>query len=307
LGSDTGGSVRIPASYCGLVGLKATYGLVPLRGILPCVLSLDHCGPMARSVEDSALLLNQVAGYDPLDFTSVEHPREDYVAALGQPVAGFRLGLPVSFFDQLDPEVAAAAAEALGVLRRMTSGAKEIELPATGDTGMDGDGVGIGAEFYAFQEEYFRKNPAGYMPPERRRIEAWAAIHGGNAADYARGLWALQRLRRTIDQTFADVDLLVLPTQRILPPTNADYLREVYNPPAGKAPLTSNCPPFNIYGIPALSLPCGFSRQGLPIGLMIVGPRFSEGRVLALARAYEQATPWRFRRPLLKPTTPVPA
>ena len=307
LGSDTGGSVRIPASYCGLVGLKATYGLVPLRGILPCVVSLDHCGPMTRTVTDAALLLNQIAGYDPLDFTSGEHPREDYVAALRQPVAGLRLGLPASFFDQLDPEVAAAVAEALGVLRRMTRGTKEVELPATAATGMDGGGVGIGAEFYAFQEEYFRKNPGGYMPPERRRIEAWASAHGGYASDYARGLWALQRLRRTIDQTFADVDLLVLPTQRILPPTNADYLRDVYDATPRPAPVTSNCPPFNIYGIPALSLTCGFSRNGLPIGLMIAGPRFAEGRVLALARAYEQATPWRLRRPPLAPATPVPA
>ena len=131
IGTDTGGSIRIPASYCGIVGFKPTYGLVPIRGIVPVAPTYDHCGPLTRTVEDAAILLDQIAGYDRLDITSVDRPREGYHRALPQPVAGFRLGRPMSFFDRLEPDVAAVVREAIAVLGKLTAGVRDVTLPAT--------------------------------------------------------------------------------------------------------------------------------------------------------------------------------
>ena len=307
LGTDTGGSVRQPAAFCNLVGLKPTNGLVPVRGIVPGVLSLDCCGPLTRNVEDAAILLNALAGYDRLDITSVEHAREDYVAALRQPVAGLRLGTPINYFDRLDPEVAGATQKALALLATLTRGTREMSLPPTAPAGMDGGGSGVSAELYAYHEELARHDLPKYMLPERRRLEALAKNHGGDAADYVRGRWALERLRRTIDDAFTDFDLAVMPTERVLPSKLNAYMKEAYDTTPRDPGITfNNCPPFNVYGLPAISIPCGFSGSGLPIGLMIAGPRFSEGRILALARAYEQATDWHRRRPALAPDMPVP-
>jgi aspartyl-tRNA(Asn)/glutamyl-tRNA(Gln) amidotransferase subunit A len=302
LGTDTGGSVRMPASYCGIVGLKPTYGLVPIRGIIPLVLSLDHCGPMARTVADVALMLNAMAGYDKLDITSAEHPREDYVAAMGQPVSGLRLGIPASYFDGLDPEVAAAMDEAIAVLTKLTKGTQDAILPSV--TSMPNLG-GLG-ELLAYHETYVKNAAGKYMLPERRRLEA-ALASPPRAADYVRAKWDLELLRRTIDDRFDGFDLVVCPTQRILPPKLDDLITRAHSTAPANPVVTSNCSPFNIFGLPSISLPCGFSRSGLPIGLMISGPAFSEGKVLALAHAYEQATQWHTRRPPLNSKTPVPA
>lgn len=307
LGTDTGGSVRQPAAYCNLVGLKPTNGLVPIRGIVPGVLSLDCCGPLTRTVEDTALLLNAIAGYDRLDITSTDRPREDYIAALRQPVNGLRLGLPTGYFDRVDPEIARATREALAVLAKLTRSTGEMTFPPTAPAGMDGGGSGVNAELYAYHEEFARHDLPKYMLPQRRRIESLGGTHGGDAADYVRGQWALQRLRRTIDDTFKDFDLAVMPTERDLPPLLNTYIKGTYDTtPRDPGTSFANCPPINVYGIPAISIPCGFSRDGLPIGLMIAGPNFSEGRILALAHAYEQATEWHRRRPALTPDMPVP-
>jgi aspartyl-tRNA(Asn)/glutamyl-tRNA(Gln) amidotransferase subunit A len=291
----------MPASYCGIVGLKPTYGLVPIRGIMPLTLSLDHCGPMTRSVEDNALMLSIMAGYDRLDITSAEHAKEDYLAALKQPIAGFKLGTPVGYFDDLHPEVAKAVEDATAMLAKMTAGTREVTLPAVTDFGNLG---GLG-ETYAYHEEYFKRAPGKYMLPERRRLESIAKDEP-KAADYIRAKWALEKLRRTIDDAFADFDLVVLPTQRILPPLLDDLIKRAHDPKPMDPKVTSNCQPFDVFGIPAISIPCGFSKSGLPIGLMIAGPRFSEGKVLALAQAYERATDWHKRVPTLKPDMPVP-
>lgn len=307
LGTDTGGSVRQPAAYCNLVGLKPTNGLVSIRGIIPGVLSLDTCGPLTRTVEDAALLLNAIAGYDRLDVTSLEHPSEDYVAALRQPVSGLRLGMPTGYFDRLDPEIQRATNEALAVLAKLTHSTREMTLPPTAPAGMDGGGSGVSAELFAYHEEFARHDLPKYMLPQRRRIESLTVTHGGDAADYVRGQWALQRLRRTIDDSFKDVDLIVMPTERDLPAKLNDYIKGTYDTtPRDPGTSFANCPPINVYGIPAISIPCGFSGDGLPIGLMIAGPNFSEGRILALAHAYERATEWTRRRPALSPDMPVP-
>ena len=297
LGTDTGGSIRTPASFCGIVGLKPTYGLVSIRGIIPLTLSLDHCGPMTRTVEDAAVMLNALAGYDKLDIASVEHAKEDYVAALKQPVAGFRVGIArTPFFDLLDADVSKAIEEAIRVLSKLTRSMKEAVLPST-------RGVSLPGETYAYHEEYVSRASGRYMIPTRRALQ-----NGGNAkaADYIRGRWKLELMRRTIDESFQDFDAVVLPTRRRTPRTvDASIKREESDKP--RNPEMENTGQFNVYGIPAISVPCGITSGGLPVGLMIAGPRFSEGKVLALAHAYERATDWHQRKPPLKPDMPVPA
>ena len=296
LGTDTGGSIRTPASYCGIVGLKPTYGLVSIRGIIPLTLSLDHCGPMTRSVQDAALMLNVLAGYDRLDIASVEHGAEDYVGLLNQSVKPLRIGVPrAPFFDHADADVAKLVEDALRVLEKLTAGLSDVVLPSTREIGLPG-------ETYAYHEELFARSAGRYMIPTRRALQ-----NGGNAkaADYVRGRWKLELLRRTIDDSFKAVDLVALPTRRHTPRTvDAAVKREESDKP--RNPELENTGAFNAYGIPAISVPCGYTSSGLPVGLMIAGPRFSEARVLALAHAYERATEWHTRKPPLRPDTPVP-
>ena len=297
LGTDTGGSIRIPAAFCGVVGLKATYGLVPIRGIIPLTFSLDHCGPIVRSVEDAALMLNALAGYDRLDIASVEHAKEDYAAGMKQPVAGFRLGIPrAPFFDLLDADVAKTVEAAIAVLAKMTRGVKDVALPPVRD-------IVLAGEANAYHEEFFARTPEGYQVPTRRGLQNSA---NRKASEYVRARWKLELMRRTIDDSFADFDLVVLPTRRRIPrKIDAALKRERTEKPLN--PERENTGQFNIYGIPAISIPCGFTSGGLPVGLMIAGPRFSEARVLALAHAYERATEWHKRKPPLEPDMPVPA
>ncbi len=296
LGTDTGGSIRTPASYCGIVGLKPTYGLVSIRGIIPLTLSLDHCGPMTRTVRDAAIMLNVLAGYDRLDIASVEHPVEDYVAALDRPVSGFRIGIPrAPFFDHVDADVAKVVEDAIGVLGKLTRSTKDVLLPPTSD-------ITLGGETYAYHEELFGQMSGRYMIPTRRSLQRGA---DAKAAPYVRGRWKLDLLRRTIDEAFRDIDVVVLPTRRRTPRTvDAAIKREETDVP--RNPELENTGAFNVYGIPAISVPCGFTSGGIPVGLMIAGPRFSEGKILALAHAFEQATDWHKRHPPLRPDTPVP-
>src|SRR5712692_4086034 len=208
LGTDTGGSIRTPASYCSVVGLKATYGLVSIRGIIPLTLSLDHCGPIVRTVEDAAILLNVLAGYDKLDIASVEHTKEDYAVAMKQSISGFRLGIPrAPFFDLLDADVAKVVEDAIGVLAKMTRGVKDVTLPSVRD-------IVLAGESNAYHEEFFTRTPERYQIPTRRNLQNNV---NRKASDYVRARWKLDLLRRTIDDSFADFDLVVLPTRRRIP------------------------------------------------------------------------------------------
>ena len=311
LGTDTGGSVRMPAAYCSIVGLKPTYGLVSIRGIIPLTYSLDHCGPMTKTVEDAALMLNSMAGYDSHDVASVEHAKEDYVESMKQPVSGLRLGIPrAPFFDQLDEETAKAAEAAIGVLSKLTRSTAECHLPGTAGF----DALSLGAERLAYHLELFRKNSGRYSLAVRQSLDT--AIKGMNDSatqpctekviDYVTSNWRLISMRKNIDAAFTNFDLVALPTMRITPRTINDSLNREEEPKPREPETVSNCSPFNIFGLPAISIPCGFSKDGLPIGLMIAGPRFSEGKVLALANAYEKITEWHTRRPSLKPDMEVP-
>ena len=313
LGTDTGGSIRVPSAWCGVVGLKPTVGLVSIRGIVPCSAPLDHCGPMARTVEDAALMLNSMTGYDPMDIYSVEHPQEDYVAGMKQPVKSFRLGLPDSFYDHIDPEVEPSITAAIAVLTRLTAGvtshAPLLTIPpAVGDLG----------ESDAYHADLVQKYGNNYMPPTRNRMNTPGTAGSrpaSSAADSGRAHQNLATIRRTIDSGFNGFDLVVVPTVRFMPPKiNASLIQEmagasrklkVYEFFEGSSPC-ANTTPFDGYGVPAISIPCGFSKVGMPIGLMIAGPHFSESEVLALAYAFQQATDWHLRRPPLTPDMPVP-
>jgi aspartyl-tRNA(Asn)/glutamyl-tRNA(Gln) amidotransferase subunit A len=302
LGTDTGGSIRTPASYCGVVGFKPTYGRVSIRGIIPLVWSLDHCGPLARTVEDAAMLLQQVAGYDPGDLASVERAVPDYMSAIGAQVSHFRLGLPPRFYDTLDDDVTRAVDEALTLLNKITRGSREVALPSLVDAGVGSSTGALGAEAYAYHEPNITRNRSGYQPQTLRLFEGGAQI---KASEYVRTWRELQLIRRTVDDVFHSVDLLVTPTRRRTPRTvDAEIKRASSEKPLSPDP--ENTRPFNAYGLPTISIPCGFSKDGLPIGLQISGPHFAEINVLALAHAYEQATEWHKRVPPLNSETKVP-
>src|SRR5580658_6925972 len=310
LGTDTGGSIRAPSAWCGIVGIKPTTGLVSIRGIIPCEASLDHCGPMARTVEDVALMLSQMAGYDNLDIFSVQHGAEDYLTAMKQPVSSFKLGAPPEFYDHMEPEVAAAISAALEVLGKLTAGVTSHRpMPELPSGWGFFQGLGDAASYH---QELIKNSLMAYMPPTRKELESFVK-NPASSIDSARAHDRLVLIRRTVDGAFKDVDLVVMPTTRGLPPKIDDSLA---NEMGSKKPLVydffqgesgcANTAPFDVYGVPALSLPCGFSKSGLPIGLMIAGPHFAEGKVLALAYAYQQATDWHKRKPPLTPATAVP-
>jgi aspartyl-tRNA(Asn)/glutamyl-tRNA(Gln) amidotransferase subunit A len=285
LGSDTGGSIRQPAAYCGIVGLKPTYGLVSTTGVIPLSWSLDHIGPMCRTVTDTAVMLQSIAGYDPRDINSVDAVAPDYMKALGQKISAFRIGIPRAvFFDALDPEIEQAINDALQVLRGMTASTRDVDLPPYRTLPV------VAAEAYAFHAPYFAKTPELYQSATRQRIEGGSRV---SASAYIEGKRELDRLRRAVADVFANVDVLVTPTTPIPPQTVEEAVNSPSVPPPGGVPLSlRNTQPFDIYGLPTISIPCGFSRAGLPIGLQLTGPRLGESRVLALAHAFEQSTQW---------------
>lgn len=290
LGSDTGGSIRQPSAYCGIVGVKPTYGRVSTTGVVPLSWSMDHVGPMCRTVADAAVLLQAIAGYDPADTNSLDAPTPDYSKALTQKVSALRIGIPRAlFYQELDPEIEHAVNEALKVIRRLTTSMRDVELPSYQRLPV------VAAEAYAFHAPYVTKTPQLYQPLTRRRIEGGSGI---STSDYIDGRRELERLRRAVADVFSAVDSLVTPTTPMLPMTVDEAMNIPTVPaPGGVAPSLRNTQPFDIFGLPTISIPCGFSRGGLPIGLQITGPRLGEPQVLALARAFEQATEWHQRVP----------
>ena len=287
LGTDTGGSVRIPAAHCGIVGLKATYGLASIRGIVPLGVSLDHVGPMCRTVADTALMLQAMAGYDPRGIASIDADIPDYASALRRPTSALRLGVPRTFYEDVDPQVLAAVERALGVLGDLTAGTRDVELPALPEART------VGVEAYAYHADLLDERRDLYDPSTLERIEGGAEM---SAADYAEARYQLTLVRKAIAAVFDDVDILVTPTLVQLP-VSIEEARA--SPLEVTGILIRNTAPFNGYGTPAITVPCGFSREGLPIGLQLCGRALGEVDVLALAHAYEQATEWHERTPPL--------
>lgn len=292
---------------------------MPLEGILPDAPLFAHCGPLTRTAEDTAFLLNVLAGYESRDITSTNHPKEDYVAQLKQPVAGFKIGVArAPFFDHLDPDVAATIDEAVGVISKLAKGIQEVSLPTYKDLNVDSDGM-MEAEGWVFAEHLFDRYSAEFMMGTRKALEAQQkalnAPSGGcgdQLADYIRGRDHVELIRRTVDEGFAGFDLAILPTMRRTPRTLEDVKKYGENPEETNPEnedlrdCTENNTPFDVNGLPAITVPCGFTPKGLPVGLQIVGPNFSEGKILALAHAYQQATKWTARKPPISPDMKVP-
>jgi aspartyl-tRNA(Asn)/glutamyl-tRNA(Gln) amidotransferase subunit A len=286
LGSDTGGSIREPAAFTNIVGLKPTYGRVSTRGVIPLSWSLDHVGPMTRTVTDAGILLQILAGYDPEDTTTVNIPVPDFCADLQTKQSSIRLGVPRDvFFEKLDPEVHSAVKAAIALLDVITAGSREVTLPAIPDLPI------LDTEAYAYHAQSLAKSPELY---EKDTLLALRDAMKVPAAAYIRARRDLDRLRRSVQAVFSAVDLLVTPTTPVPAPTIAECRA---GRPEDAPDLLRNTTRFNIYGLPSISVPCGFTSEGLPIGVQISGPPWSEAKVLALARAYERATPWHSKHP----------
>ena len=295
IGSDTGGSIRIPASLCGVVGLKPTYGRTSLRGAIPLAWSLDHAGPMARSVRDVALLLQVIAGYDPRDPGSADVPVDDYRADIESGARGLRVGVVRGRFfarleatEQPSPDVAAAVSAAIAVLANEGARCEDVELPRV-DELRETQTVVIGTEAGAYHRDRIAAHRAGYGADVAKRIDLGLTRTG---PEYALARRTRDELRRTYAEALAGWDAIVLPTTPITAPS-----REGQDAVAAAATLTAYTSAFNLTGLPAMSLPCGFDRSGLPIGLQLVGRPWGEARLLRVARAYERATSWSERRP----------
>jgi len=288
ISTDTAGSIREPAALCGCVGLKPTYGRVSSRGVIPLSTSLDHVGPLAASVTDAALVLQAIAGYDVGDITSTDVPVGDYVSALKEDAKGLRVGVPRSYFsDDLDAEVASAMEHALRGIETLAAEVKEIELDVPTDRMLQA------AESYTYHAESVAKSPELYQAETLRRIRSGETV---SAAEYIRKRQELEQVRRGIRKIFADVDLLVTPTTPMPAPAIAELKADPDALRPAELKLLRNTRPFNVWGLPAISLPCGFTQSGLPIGLQIAGPHWREDLVLRLAHAYEQATAWHKRK-----------
>ena len=290
LGTDTAASIRFPAAVCGVVGLKATHGLASIRGIVPLSEWHDHVGPLCRSVADAALVMTALTGYDAADPVSIRAEPENYRNAIGDPVAELRIGTPREpFFMGLDAEIDAAVAQAIAVLRSLTASVTDVVLPS-----IDTYAV-IAGEIYAYHAALVAdpERLALYQPLTRERI-----LRDGTTPTtaYIEARRQMILARRNVAEVFADVDVLVTPTA-MAPPVRIDASSGAV---PGEFSMIRNTVPFNSYGLPTISVPCGFTRAGLPIGLQITGPRLGEARVLALAHAYEQATDWHLRQPPLR-------
>ncbi len=309
LGSDTGGSIRQPAACCGVVGLKPTYGRVSRYGLVAFASSLDQIGPFAWNVADAAALLQTLAGHDPKDSTSVDRPVPDYGAACGQGVQGLRVGLPREYFvDGMDPEVEKAVREAVKVLEKSGARVEDISLPHT-DAAISVyyilapseasanlarfDGARYGhrsARAANLLEQYELSRDEGFGPEVKRRIMlgTYALSSGYYDAYYLKAQKVRTLIKQDFDRAFERVDVIVTPTA----PTPAFKAGEKADDPLQmylSDIFTISC---NLAGLPGLSLPCGFSSQGLPMGLQVLGRPFEEERVLAAAAAYEKATDW---------------
>jgi aspartyl-tRNA(Asn)/glutamyl-tRNA(Gln) amidotransferase subunit A len=313
-GTDTGGSVRQPAAFCGVVGLKPTYGRVSRYGLIAFASSLDHVAPFALDIVDTALLLGAVAGHDPLDATSVEVPVPDYAAALAGGVKGLKVGVPDEYFGAgLDPEIDRAVRAAIDVLRDLGATIERVSLPTT-EYGVatyyivapaeassnlaryDGVKYGLRVPGKDLIDMVSRTRAAGFGAEVKRRIMlgTYALSTGYYDAYYGQAQKVRTLVRQEFEAAFARVDLLAAPTTPGVAFKHGEkadplamYMNDVYTIPA------------SMTGLPAVSVPCGFNASGLPIGLQLIGRALDEATLLRAAHTYEQATPWRQRRPEL--------
>jgi len=313
-GTDTGGSIRQPAAFCGVVGLKPTYGRVSRFGLVAFASSLDHVGPLGLDVTDTALLLGAVAGHDPLDATSIDAPVPDYTADLARGIRGLRLGVPDEYFIAgMDPEIEHAARTGIETLKSLGASIERVSLPATPHAlatyyviapaeassnlaRYDGVKYGLRVPGRDLIDMESRTRAAGFGAEVRRRVMLGTYVLSAGYYDayYGQAQKVRTLVRRDFDAAFARVDLIVAPTTPNVPFRHGEkedpvqmYLNDVLTIPA------------DMSGVPAVSVPCGFTATGLPIGLQFIGRTLDEATVLRAAYAYEQATDWHRRRPEL--------
>ena len=313
-GTDTGGSIRQPAAFCGITGIKPTYGIVSRWGMIAYASSLDQGGPMAHTAEDCALLLNAFAGFDERDSTSLQRPAEDYTRSLATPLAGLKIGVPKEFFGEgMSDDVRAAVEAALATFRTLGASTVEVSLPRAGYavpayyviapaeassnlSRFDGVRYGYRAPEYGDLADMYAKTRAqGFGEEVKRRIliGTYVLSHGYYDAYYLQA----QKVRRLIADdyaaAFAQCDLIIGPTT----PTVAYGLGEKTDDPLSMYLGDIYTTSINLAGLPGMSIPCGFGAGGLPVGLQIVGNYFSEARMLGAAHQFQQATDWHLRRP----------
>jgi aspartyl-tRNA(Asn)/glutamyl-tRNA(Gln) amidotransferase subunit A len=294
MGSDTGGSIRNPASFCGVSGIKPTYGLVSCYGAYPASWTLDHMGPLARSAEDCAISLQALAGYDPRDPNSANQQIPDYRASINDGVAGLRVGIiRKHFFQSLEPAVEQAVLGAVETLRTLGASVSEVDVPGLIEDSNAAFTFVMKAEPSTFHRPHLPQDAAGYLPDIREKLLKGLEIR---AVDYIAALQTCRRLRDNLERVFDQVDLLVAPTRDTLPPRQADNGNVLDQFPYAVEGRPSLTLPFNVSGQPAISIPCGF-EAGLPIGVQFVGRRFDDAGVLRAAHAYQQATDWHLRHP----------
>jgi len=292
IGSDTGGSIRNPASMCGVVGMKPTYGVVSRRGVFPLAYSLDHVGPLTRTTHDNAIMLDLIAGHDPLDPGSSNRATGGYTAQLGRGVKGLRIGVIRHFYVRdmpADPEMTAGIDAAAEVLRGLGAEVREIQTAPLGDYVACNRTI-LTSEAYAIHEKWMREQPENYGALARERLMAGAFVR---AADYVNATRVRRKLTDAFHALFADVDVVVTassmdPACRIDDPVAVEYTY------ARQARA-----PFNVTGSPAVSVPVGFSKAGLPLSMQLVGAPFREALLYRVSQAYEEATGWVDRHPTL--------
>jgi aspartyl-tRNA(Asn)/glutamyl-tRNA(Gln) amidotransferase subunit A len=299
VGTDTGGSIRIPAAMCGIVGLKPTFGRVSVFGTVPLAPAFDHVGPLARSVADAAILLGVIAGRDPLDPTSSPRRVEDFSAALHKPLRKFRLGRPREYFwEKLDGEVRRATEAAVRDMEKHGATLHEISLPHLSESADAAANISLAETRYGHETAgYFPAHADEYSEEVRQRIDAGGKVL---ATQYLTGLDVQKRVRAEFDAALREVDAIVAPTVPVpAPPIGAENV-EVDGEQIGvRVALVGMNRPANFTGHPAISVPCGFTRDGLPVGLQLIGRSFDESTLLRIAFAYEREHDWRARHPRL--------
>ncbi len=292
IGTDTGGSVRNPASMCGVAGMKPTYGLVSRRGVIPLAYSLDHVGPLTRTVRDNALMLELMAGHDPLDPGSAAHASGGYTAQLDRGVKGLRIGVIRHFYTrdmEADPEVTAGIEAAVEKLATLGAKVSEVRTATLGEY-LAVNRTILTSEAFAAHEKWMRERPQDYGALARERLMAGAFVR---AADYINATRVRSKMADAFHALFSQIDVAVTASS-MDPPCRIDDPKAVETTYGRQARA-----PFNVTGSPALSVPAGVTKSGLPLGIQIVGKPFGEAMVYRVAHAYEQATDWVKRHPTL--------
>ncbi len=291
VGTDTGGSIRIPASLCGVVGLKPTYGRVSLRGVFPLSWNLDHAGPLTKTVRDSALMLQSMAGYDPLDPSTVDEPLADYLLHIDEGVKGWKIALAVgTYIGEGNGEVLAAIDEAGRIFKNLGADVTEVNMDSLRELALANSQM-VSGDAAAFHQDRLRERPDWFGADVRERLEYGRSL---SSTDYSFARRKQVEGRHWMDGFFKDYDLLMLPTTPITAP-----LIEGTDAIAQARQLTRFTAPFNLTGLPALSIPCGFNSKGLPIGLQLVSYAWGEARLLQAGQAFEAMTGWHKNFPLM--------